>query len=105
MRQFVRRPHPVRAVRLSLDSHALIERVGDTDRLQWLAGPHHRFSSNIASLVATSRASGRKFFMYTLDPLQAAAARRTGLKIRNGYLMLLPTGRVHSDWYALTRSA
>lgn len=105
MQQFVGRPQPVRAVRLSHDSHALIESVGDTDRLQWLAGPHHSFASNITSLAAASLSLARKFFMYTLDPRQAAAARRIGLRVRDGYLLLLPTDRSHSDWRTLTSSA
>jgi GNAT superfamily N-acetyltransferase len=88
--QFLCRPHPVRALRLSHDSYALIEAVGTTDRLQWLACPHSKMTAHTAALAAASAAAGRKFFMYTLDPLLAQAAHRSGLEIRRGYLLVLP---------------
>ena len=90
--QFIHRPHAVRAIRLAHDSLALIETVRDTDRLQWLDCPDGKAVANIAALVAASAVTARKFFMYTLDPRQAAAARRVGLGTRGGYLLMLPTG-------------
>jgi GNAT superfamily N-acetyltransferase len=88
--QLVCRPYPVRAVHLAHDSLALVERVDSTDRLQWLACPDSKMTAHIATLAAASAAEGRRFFMYTLDPLVAEAARRTGLKARSGCLMLQP---------------
>jgi hypothetical protein len=41
------------------------------------------------------------FFMYTLDPLLAAAAVRLGLSIRAGLLMLLPIDSHRTDWRSL----
>ncbi len=102
--QLMRRPHPVRAVRCGHDSLAVIESVGSTDRLQWLACPHAKAASSIAALAAHSAAAGRQFFTYTLDPLLAKAARRVGLRIREGYLMLLPTGYSTVDWAELARA-
>jgi GNAT superfamily N-acetyltransferase len=91
--QFLLRPHPVHAVRLRHDCLGLLEKVHGTDRLQCLACPGARATASLASLAAASGASGRRFFMYTLDPCEAAAARRLGLKVREGFLMLLPTDR------------
>jgi ribosomal protein S18 acetylase RimI-like enzyme len=92
-RQFIDRPHPIRALRPAHDSLALVETVGDTDRLQWLACPREKVTRTIAALARASAVAGRQFFLYTLDPLLAAAARRVGLGARPGYLMLWPTGR------------
>lgn len=99
--QLIQRPHPVRALRAAHDSLAVVESVGSTDRLQWLACPHGKFSRTIAALVAQSVAASRRFFLYTLNPLYAAAARRVGLRVRNGYLMVQPSGCCPRDWEAL----
>jgi hypothetical protein len=100
--QFVRRPNPVRLIRLAHDSAALVETVWPmahrgaranarpVERLQWIGCPKSKMTANIAHLARASRAAGREFFMYTLDPLEAAAAKRAGLKVRGGYLMMLP---------------
>lgn len=98
------RPHPVRTIRLAHDSLALVESVRETDRLQWLACPDEKSAASVATLAAASAAAGRKFFMYTLDPREAAAARRVGLRIRGGYLMLLPTGQSIEGWDRLTNA-
>jgi hypothetical protein len=100
-RQFLDRPHTVRIVRLAQDSYAALEAVDDTDRLQLLVCPDHKRAGHIAALAATSTADGRRFFMYTLDPGEAAAARRAGLRIRDGYLMLQPTGLEGGGWERL----
>jgi GNAT superfamily N-acetyltransferase len=100
-RQFIHRPHRVRAVRLRHDSVALIESVCSTDRLQNLNCSDGNRTASIAAVAAASAAAGRRFFMYTLDPCEAAAARRLGLKVRDGYLMLLPTGHGEPRWRSL----
>jgi GNAT superfamily N-acetyltransferase len=102
--QFLRRPNPVRAMTLAHDSIALVETVRSTDRLQWLACPRGKLNASIARLSTLSAGAGRAFFMYTLDPLQAAAAQRAGLKILPGYLMMLPTGLHSAAWQALTQA-
>jgi len=99
--QFIRRANPVRAVRLGHDATALLETVGDTDRLQWLGCPRSRVFASVALLAAASAAARRRFFMYTLDPLLTAAAVRFGLTIRAGLVMLLPIDRGAADWSAL----
>jgi GNAT superfamily N-acetyltransferase len=104
-RQFIDRPGPVRAVRLAHDSLALVETVHDTDRLQWLACPRDKVTGAIARLAAASAAARRKFFLYTLDPLLAAAARRIGLRMRPGYLLLWPTGRRTEVWNRLAHAS
>jgi GNAT superfamily N-acetyltransferase len=103
-RQFLLRPHTVRAMRKAHDCHALIETVGDTDRLQYLSGPAAKESASIAALALESRKAGRRFFSYTLDPLAAAAARRAGLRIRHGYLVITPTGLDREEFDRLARS-
>ncbi len=103
-RQFIDRPSPVRALRLAHDSLALIETVHGTDRLQWLACPREKVTAAIARLAAASAAAKRQFFLYTLDPLLAAAARRIGLGARPGYLMLWPTGHRTEAWSRLANA-
>lgn len=102
--QFVRRPNAVSAVRTGHDSLALVESVGSTDRLQWLACPDGKSARAIAALAAHSAALQRRFFFYTLDPLQAAAAQRAGLRVRKGYLMVQPTGGSPEGWEALAHA-
>ena len=96
--QFLQRPHKVRIVRLAHDSYAAIEAVNGTDRLQLLVCPDGKRARNIAALAAASAAAGLKFFMYTLDPNEAAAGCRAQLRIRGGFLMLLRTGLEGDDW-------
>jgi hypothetical protein len=59
----------------------------------------------IARLAAASAAARRQFFLYTLDPLIAAAARRIGLRMRPGYLMLWPTGYRPEAWSRLVNAS
>jgi len=99
--QFIQRPHLVRAVRLAHDTTAILESVGGTDRLQWLGAPRDKAIASLSLLAAASTAARRKFFMYTLDPLLAAAAVRLGLSIRAGLLMLLPIDAHRTDWRRL----
>jgi hypothetical protein len=103
--QFVQRPHPVCAIRLAHDAVALVESVGDTDRLQWLGCPRRKSTASLSALVARSAALGRQFFMYTLDPLMAAAAGRLGLRLRGGRLMLLPLAHGAADWRQLAEGS
>ena len=100
--QMVERPHGVECVRIGATCRALIERVGDTDRLQWLDGDERELTAAIRALVARAACRRRKFFMYSTCQHEAAAARRLGLAARSGYLMALAveagrTGTVR-DW-------
>lgn len=104
-RQFIARPNHVRTLRLAHDSVALLETVRGSDRLQWLAAPRAKITPSLASLASASAAAGRQFFMYTLDPLIAAAAKRIGLAIRPGYLMLWSTGCAVEHCHTITDSA
>lgn len=105
MRQFIHRPHPVRALHVAHDSVALVESVGHTDRLQWLACPREKAPASVAAVAAASAATGRRFFTYTLDPLHAAAAQRLGLQIRRGFMMLLPVEPSSAAWRELAGAA
>jgi hypothetical protein len=104
-KQFLERPHAVQILRLSHDSMALIEAVGATDRLQWLSCPRERTARHIGDLARASARRGRNFFMYSLSPYEADAASRAGLRIRDGYLMILSTGRSGRDAERLGRAA
>jgi GNAT superfamily N-acetyltransferase len=99
-RQFLERPHPVRALRITHDSGAIIERVGTTDRLQLLAAPPERFARSLAAVSGLHR-TRRHFFLYSMDPLEAAAARRLGLRVRDGYLVIQDTGHHRASCTAL----
>lgn len=103
-RQFIERPCAVHALRLAHDSLALVETVHDTDRLQWLACPPRKMTEAISRLAAASAAARRRFFLYTLDPVLAAAAKRIGLGMRPGYLMLWPTGHRTETWNRLSNA-
>lgn len=115
--QFINRPHPIREIRLAHDVVALVESVSEPmgnysskcttpiDRLQWLAAHRGKMVSSIARLRRASEARGRRFFMYTLDPVQANAAKRAGLRITDGYLIILPAEDAADGWRALASSA
>ena len=103
--QFTRRPHPVRLVKFAQNSIALIETLHGTDRLQWSSCPEGAMLRSIARLAALSTASRRAFFMYTLDRDQADGARRLGLKVQDGYLLVLPSGYCSERWRALASAS
>ena len=60
---------------------------------------------HIADLARASARRGRNFFMYSLSPYEAGAASRAGLRIRDGYLMILSTGRSGRDAERLESAA
>ena len=100
--QMADRPYGVQTVRIGATGRAVIERVGDTDRLQWLDGDGRERVAAIRAIVARARCHGRKFFMYSTCPHEAAAARRLGLAAHPGYMMALPLQAGHAcgvrDW-------
>jgi hypothetical protein len=87
--QMVDRPDPVESLRVGTSCRALIERVGDTDRLQWLDGAPRERVAAIRAIAAHAHRRKRHFFMYSTHPGDAAAARRLGLLARPGYMMAL----------------
>jgi GNAT superfamily N-acetyltransferase len=100
--QLLDRPHGVECLRVGASCRAVIEPVGDTDRLQWLDGDERERTAAVRALAARAQARRRKFFMYSTCPHEAAAARRLGLAARCGYLMALAVqaGRAGTvrDW-------
>jgi GNAT superfamily N-acetyltransferase len=102
--QFIDRPETVRARRIRHDCVALIESVRGTDRLQCLNCPADKRAACIGAVAAASAAAQQRFFMYTLDPCEAASARRLGLRVRDGYLLLQPTGLDRSRWELLANA-
>jgi GNAT superfamily N-acetyltransferase len=87
--QMVDRPHGVESVRIGATCRAVIERAGDTERLQWLDGDARERLAAIRAIAVRARCRKRKFFMYSTCPHEAAAARRLGLATRPGYMMAL----------------
>jgi hypothetical protein len=100
--QMVDRPHGVQPLRVGSTCRALIESVGDTDRLQWLDGDPRERPAAIRAIVARAKRRGRKFFMYSTCRHEAAAARRLGLAAHPGYMMVLALQAGHPsivrDW-------
>ncbi|MDE2250180.1 MAG: GNAT family N-acetyltransferase [Gammaproteobacteria bacterium] len=102
--QMVERPHAIQPLCVG-GGRAIIELAGDTDRLQWLDAVATERQALIASLSLHARRRGRKFFMYSTRPEDAAAAGRLGLEVRPGFMMALATERRHEilvrGWAAL----
>lgn len=100
--QMLDRPHAVQSLRIGATCRAVIEGVGDTDRLQWLDGDGRERLAAIRAIVARARCCGRKFFMYSTCPHEAAAACRLGLAAHAGYMMALAVQAGHAssvrDW-------
>lgn len=104
--QFIDRPDPVALLRLGDTCRAIIERVGDTDRLQWLDGRPDEQGAAVAALVARARQARRRFFMYSTAALGESAPRNDcGLKARAGFIVAMATGPEHEarvrNWAAL----
>ena len=90
--QMVDRPEGVQSLRIGGTCRAVIERVADTDRLQWLDGDGRERLAAMRAVMARARRHGRKFFMYSTCPHEVTAARRLGLAAHPGYMMALPLG-------------
>src|SRR5579859_1074975 len=95
--QMVDRPHATQAVRIGATCRALIEAVGDTDRLQWLDGEPRERVAAIRAVAARAARAGRKFFMYSTCPQEVAAACRIGLTVRPGYMMAVAVREIHAS--------
>jgi hypothetical protein len=103
--QFIDRPHPVELLRVGDTSRAIIERVDETDRLQWLDGDVEDQSAAVAAIVERARRARRRFFMYSTTALSGSFLRGCGLKVRPGFLMAVATRAEHEpvvgSWAAL----
>ena len=93
--QLLERPHPVQSLRVGASCRALIESVGDTDRLQWLDGDPREYVAAIRSLAAHAQARQRHFFMYSTRAGDPAATQRLGLVARPGFMMVLAPAARH----------
>jgi ribosomal protein S18 acetylase RimI-like enzyme len=103
--QHLTRPNAVNLIRCGATTRALIEIVGETDRLQWLDGQAFERIAAIGALAARARRSNRGFFMYSTSPADGAGAGRLGLRVVPGFLMALATQTRHEQtvrsWSAL----
>jgi hypothetical protein len=100
--QIVDRPHQVESVSIGATCRAVIETVGDTDRLQWLDGDERERVAGIRAVAVRARRRGRKFFMYSTCPREIAAVHRLGLVSHPGHMLALalqagPAGALR-DW-------
>jgi hypothetical protein len=93
--QFIDRPHPVELLRVGNTSRAIIERVDETDRLQWLDGDPEDQDVAVAALVERARRTQRRFFMYSTTALPVSLLRDCGLKVRPGFMMAAATRAEH----------
>lgn len=94
--QIVDRPCGVQALRVGATCRAVIESAADTDRLQWLDGDGRERLAAIRAIATRAQRRGRKFFMYSTCPHEAAAARRLGLAVHPGYLLALALQAQHA---------
>jgi hypothetical protein len=95
--QMLERPHSVQSLYVGGSCRALVERVGDTDRLQWLDATPRERSAAIRTLATHARRRQQKFFMYSTRPDDAAAASRLGLSVRPGFMMALAPATRHES--------
>ena len=93
--QFIDRPYPVELLRVGDTSRVIIERVNDTDRLQWLDGDPEDQGAALAAVVARTRGARRRFFMYSTTALSVSLLRECGLKVRPGFMMAKATRSEH----------
>ena len=93
--QFIDRPHPVELLRVGDTGRAIIERVGDTDRLQWLDGNAQEQAAAVAAIVARARRVRRRFFMYSTAVPGESVLGDCGLKARAGFMMAMATRPEH----------
>jgi Acetyltransferase (GNAT) domain len=102
--QFIHRPNRMRVIRLASDSVAYIESVAGTDRLQRLDCPDWKAYGYILGLSAQSKAAGRNFFMYSLDPRLAKLLGNHHLSVSRGHFTLWPTDPSRPEWHALSEA-
>jgi hypothetical protein len=93
--QFIDRPHPVELLRIGDTALAIIERVGDTDRLQWLNANAGEYAAAVAAIVTRARLARRRFFTYSTVAFPEAVLHNYSLKVRAGYIMAVPTRPEH----------
>src|SRR5258708_4234371 len=93
--QMVDRPHPVLSLEVGATCRALIECVGDTDRLQWLDGAPRERAAAIRAIAAHAHRRKRQFFMYSTCPEDLTLAQRFGVISRARYMMALATQNPH----------
>jgi hypothetical protein len=93
--QFIDRSHPVELLRVGDTSRAIIERVGETDRLQWLDADPEDQGAALTAVVERARRAHRRFFMYSTPALPGSLLRDCGLKVRPGFMMAMPTRAEH----------
>lgn len=84
--QFLARPHPTRVVNVGSGAWAVVEEVGDTDRILCCEGEDDAMPGLLASLRARAAAAGRRVFCYTTRPEVRRAAGQAGFDCRSGWI-------------------
>lgn len=82
--QFLQRPHPTRVVRLAGGGRAVVEAVGDTERIQLLLANGGDARSLLETLRAWCGARGRSAFFYTTGLEASRAAAEAGFESISG---------------------
>jgi hypothetical protein len=93
--QFIERPHPVELLRIGGTALAVIEHVDDTDRLQWLNADPDEYGAALAAIVSRAHSARRRFFTYSTAVFPESDLRNCGLKVRAGFVMVMPTRPEH----------
>lgn len=90
--QFIQRPDPTTILADARGNLAVIEAVGDTDRVQLFApvsGSRENVEAFLGLLVARALAHNRKLFLFTTQEAVFQAAQTLGLGHKPGYITLL----------------
>lgn len=92
--QLVDRPDPTSAWRIA-DTTIILERVGDTDRLQYVSDPDVG-EDLVTALAQRATRNGRHFFHFTTNLALAEKAERNGLQARPGNIMVNVLDEAHA---------
>ncbi|HYS05940.1 MAG TPA: GNAT family N-acetyltransferase [Candidatus Dormibacteraeota bacterium] len=90
--QFIERPDPVETLAIG-DCAAIVERTGDTDRLQLLIGPPAERRAALEALVLRARRADRGFLAFALEETAPERTGPPGMTSKPGHFALLVTGR------------
>lgn len=82
--QFLERPYPTRILRLQRDARAVVEEVGDTDRIQFLLGESEDWRAVLESIRGWCAMRQRSAFLYSTTPEIGQAATDAGFESKGG---------------------
>ena len=86
--QFIRRPHRTTTFEVD-DAIAVVEHVGNTDRLQFLSRARESNVDALLAMAIRAHSANRHFFSFTTDEELAKRAAAHGLQRQAGALLVL----------------